>query len=79
MLLRDVAHVPRLSYYIFSLNIVADKWHKYTDTSCGVRVEFITGEKLFFSSVGRFNFFYAHRSNALVDETANVTIAPSNY
>ena len=76
MLLRDVAHVPRLSYYIFSLSIAADKWHKYTDTSGGLMVDFITGEKVFFPSVGRFNFLYAYRPNALVDETANVAMPP---
>ena len=35
-----------------------------------------TGGKLFFPSVGRSNFLYAYRPNALVDETANATIAP---
>ena len=39
-------------------------------------VDFITGEKLFFTSVGRLNFIYGYRPNALVDETANATIAP---
>ena len=76
LLLRDLAHVPCLSYHLFFLRVAADKGHKYTDTSDGVMVDFITGEKLFFSSVGRLNFLYAYRPNALVDQTANATIAP---
>ena len=76
LLLRDIAHVPCLSYNLFSLRVAADKGHKYTGTSDGVMVDFITGERLFFPSVGRINFLYAYRPNALVDETANATITP---
>ena len=77
LLLRDVAHVTCLSYHLFSLRVAADKRHKYTGKSDGVMGDFITtGEKLFFPSVGRLNFLYAYRPNALVDETANATIAP---
>ena len=37
-LLRDVAHVPCLSYHLFSLRVAADKGHKYTGTSCSSRL-----------------------------------------
>ena len=76
LLLRDTAHVPCLSYQLFSLRVAAGKEHKYTGTSDGVMVDFITGERLFFPSVGRINFLYTYRPNALVGETANATIAP---
>ena len=46
-------------------------------------VDFITGEELFFPSVGRLNFLHTYRPNVLVDETANATIAsgpmPKNH
>ena len=76
LLLLDVAHVPFLSYHIFCLRVAADKGHKYTVTSYDVMVCFITGEKLFLPSEGRLKFLYVYRPNALVDETANGTIAP---
>ena len=78
LLLRDVAYaVPCLSYHLFSLRVAADKGHKYTGTSDGAVADFITGEKPFFPSVGRLNFLYAYRPNALVGETANnATFAP---
>ena len=76
LLLLDVAHVPCLSYHLFSLRVAAVKGHKYTGTSDGVIVDFITGEMLFFPSAGRLNFLYAYRPKALVDETASATIAP---
>ena len=75
-MLLDVAHVPCLSYRLFSLRVAANKGHIYTGTGDGVVVDFITGEKLFFPSVGRLNFLCAYHPNALVDETANATIAP---
>ena len=58
------------------LRVAADKGHKYTGTSYDVMVCFITGEKLFLPSEGRLKFLYAYSPNALVDETANGTIAP---
>ena len=75
-MLCDVAHVPCLSYHIFSLRVAANKGHKYTGTSDGVVVDFLTGEKLFFPSVGRLNLLYAYRPDALDDKNANAVIAP---
>ena len=48
LLLLDVAHVPCISYHIFSLRFAADKGQEYAGTSDGEMVDFITGEKLFF-------------------------------
>ena len=76
LLLRNVAHVPRLNYHLLSLRAVADNGHTYTGTQDGVTVFFSTGDTLFFPSVGRLNFLYAYRPGMLVDETANATIAP---
>ena len=76
LLLRNVAHVPRLNYHLLSLRAVADNGHSYTGTQEGVTVFFSTGDTLFFPSVGRLNFLYAYRPGTLVDETANATIAP---
>ena len=75
-LLRNVAHIPRLNYYLLSLRVVADKGNSYTGTHEGVAVFFSTGDTLFFPSVGRLNFLYAYRPGMLVDETANANIAP---
>ena len=66
LLLCDVALVTSLSYHVFSLNAAADRGNKYTGTTDGFMVDFITGEKLFFPSVGRLNFLYAYRPNALL-------------
>ena len=76
MLLRNVAHVPRLNYHLLSLRAVADNDHTYTGTREGVTVLLSTGDTLFFPSVGRLNFLYAYRPGMLVDETANAAIAP---
>ena len=76
LLLRSVAHVPRLNYHLLSLRAVADNGHTYTGTQEGVTVFFSTGDTLFFLSVGRLNFLYAYRPGILLDETANATIAP---
>ena len=76
LLFLDVAHLPCLSYHLFSLEVAAYKGHKYTGTSDGVMVDVITWEKLFFPSVGRLNFLYACLPNALLDEPANATTAP---
>ena len=75
-MLLDVAHVPCLRYHFFSLRVAADEGHRYAGTSDSVMMDFITGEKLFFPSVGRLHFLYAYRPNALVDEIDNATIAP---
>ena len=76
LLLRNVAHVPRLNYHLLSLKAIADNGHTYTGTHEGVTVFFSTGDTLFFPSLGRLNFLYAYRPGMLVDETANATIAP---
>ena len=76
LLLRNVAHVPKLNYHLLSLRAVADSGHSYTGTQEGVTVFFSTGDTLFFSSVGRLNFLYAYRPGMLVDEIANATNAP---
>ena len=76
LVLRDVPHVPLLSYLLFSLLAAADERHQYKGTREGVTVKLNTGGKLFFPSIGRLNFLYAYRPNALVDQTANASIAP---
>ena len=76
LLLRNVAHVPKLNCHLLSLRAVADNGHTYTGTKEGVTVFFSTGDNLFFPSVGRLNFLYAYRPGMLFDETANATIAP---
>ena len=76
LLFLDVAHLPCLSYHLFSLEVAAYKGHKYTGRSDGAMVDAITWEKLFFPSVGRLNFFHAYLPNALLDETSNATTAP---
>ena len=76
LLVRNVAHVPKLSYHLLSLRAVADNGHMYTGIQEGVTVFFSTGDTLFFPSVGRPNFLYAYRPGMLVDETANATIGP---
>ena len=74
LFLRDVAHVPCLSYHLFSLRVADDKRHKYTGTCNGGLHHW--GEAIF-PSLGRLNFLYAYRPNSFVDETANnATIAP---
>jgi len=59
LLLRGVAHVPRLSYHLFSLRVAADNEHQYKGTREGVTVKLITGETIVFTSRVRSNFFYA--------------------
>ena len=76
LLLRNVAHVPKLNYHLLSLRAVADNGHSYTGTQEGVTVFFSTGDTLFFPSVVRLNFLYAYRPGVLDDETASATIAP---
>ena len=76
LLLRNVAHVPKLSYHLLSPRAVADNGHTYTGTQEGITVFFSTGDTLFFPSVGRLKFLYAYRPGMLVDGTANATIAP---
>ena len=71
LLLRNVAHVPKLNYHLLSLRAVADNGHTYTGTKEGVTVFFSTGDILFFPSVGRLNFLYAHRPGMLVDRQCN--------
>ena len=39
-------------------------------------VDVITGEKLFFPSLGRLDFFYTYRPKKLVVEAVNATIVP---
>ena len=76
LLLRNVAHVPKLNYHLLSLRAVADNGHTYSGTKEGVTVFFSTGDTLFFPPVERLNFLYAYRPGMLFDETANATIAP---
>ena len=76
LLLRNVAHVPKLNYHLLSLRAVTDNGLTYTGTKEGVTLFFSTGDTLFFPSVGRLNFLYAYRPGMLVDETANATTAP---
>ena len=75
LLLRDVAHVPSLSYHLLSLRVAADHGHTYTANKNMVTVKLRTGETLFFPSVGRVNFLYAYRPGALDDENSNAVIA----
>ena len=76
VLLQNVAHVPSLSYHLFSLRAAADNGHTYTGTRKGVTLHLSSGETLFFPSVGRLNFLYSYRSGALVDESASAVFAP---
>ena len=76
LLLRNVAHVPKLNYHLLSLRAVADNGHTYSGTKEGVTVFLSTGDTLFFPPVERLNFLYAYRPGMLFDETANATIAP---
>ena len=76
VLLRDIAHVPKLNYHLLPLRAVAYNGYTYTGTKEGVTVCFSTGDTLLFPSVGRLNFLYAYRPGLLFDETANATIAP---
>ena len=48
VLLRNVAHVPSLSYHLFSLRAAADNGHTYTGTRKGVTLNISFGETLFF-------------------------------
>ena len=76
LLLRDVAHVPSLSYHLLSLRVPAGNGLMYTRNKIGVTVKSKTTETLFFPSVGRLNFLYAYRPGALNDENASVVITP---
>ena len=46
MLLRNVAHVPSLSYHPLSLRVAADNGHTYTGNKNGVTVKIKSGETL---------------------------------
>ena len=48
LLLRNVAHVPKLNYHLLYMRAVADNGHTYTGTKEGVTVFFSTGDILFF-------------------------------
>ena len=75
LLLRNVAHVPKLYCHLLFLRAFADKNHTYTGNHEGVTVFFSTRDNLCFPSVGRLNILYASRPGMLVDKTANATIA----
>ena len=76
LLLRNVAHLPRLNYHLLSLRTVADKDLTCTGNHERVTVFVSTGDTLFFPSVERINFLCAYRTGMLVDEATNATIAP---
>ena len=76
MLLCNVAHVPSLSYHLFSLRVAIDNGHTYTGNKNSVTIKFKPGETLFFPSVGRLNVLYAYRPGALNDEITNAVNIP---
>ena len=59
LLLRNVAHVPKLYYRLLSLRAVVGNGHSYTGTQERVTMFFSTGDTLFFPYVGRLNSLYA--------------------